>query len=80
MAAVQASEGRGRSHRRSDIVEPLEIELEVGETLILGDHKLTLMDVDGEQVAVKLESPDDYYFDPDAMNGFSPVTRFFTRT
>jgi hypothetical protein len=60
-------------------VEPLEIELELGETLILGDHKLTLMDVDGEQIAVKLESPDDYFFDPDAMNGFSPVTRFFTR-
>ena len=40
-------------------MEPLEIELEVGETLILGSHKLTLLDIDDEQVAVKLESPDD---------------------
>jgi len=60
-------------------VEPLEIELEVGETLILGDHKLTLLDIDGQIVAVKVQSPDDYYFDPEAMNGFSPVSRFFTR-
>ena len=61
-------------------MEPLEIELEVGESLILGDHRLTLIDIEGQYVAVKLEVPDDFYFDPDAMTGISPQSRFFTRT
>ncbi len=51
-------------------MEPLEIELEVGETLILGDHKLTLLDIDGELVAMQLESPDDYYFETDSVSSW----------
>jgi len=61
-------------------VEPLEIELEVGQTLILGDHKLTLLDIDGQFVAVRLESPDDFYFDPNAINEFSHSARYFTQS
>ncbi|WP_145028196.1 hypothetical protein [Caulifigura coniformis] len=61
-------------------MEPLEIELEVGETLILGDHRLTLLEIDGELVAVRVESPDDFYFDPTAIGDVHPRTRTFTRS
>lgn len=59
-------------------MEPLEIELEIGETLILGDHKLTLLDIDGEQTAIQVESPDDFYFDPDIIGGRDPDRPFDT--
>ena len=59
-------------------MEPLEIELEVGETLILGDHKLTLIDIDGEIAAVKIDSPDDFYFDPDAIGGYERDGFYFS--
>jgi len=61
-------------------VEPLEIELEVGQTLILGDHKLTLLEIDGELVAVQVDSPDDFHFDPAAISSFHPRSRSFTRS
>jgi hypothetical protein len=60
-------------------VEPLEIELELGETLVVGNHRLTLLDIDGELVAVQLDSPDDYYFDPDVL-GYSGDQRFFANS
>ncbi len=61
-------------------MEPLEIDLEVGETLILGDYRLTLLDIDGQEVAVQIESPDDFSFEQDALNDDRPGSRFFSST
>ncbi len=61
-------------------MEPLEIELELGETLVVGNHRLTLLDIDGELVAVQLDSPDDFYFDPDVLGGYSGDQRFFANS
>ncbi len=41
------------------LVERREIELEVGETIIVGDYALTLLDVDQQQIFVRVDSDRD---------------------
>ena len=62
-------------------VEPLEIELEVGETLFLGDYSLTLLDTDGERIDVRIDSTegldaDGFDFDADAVFRMHGKRRF----
>ena len=38
----------------------LEFELEVGEVLILGDYTLTLLDIDGDDVCIRIDEPDSF--------------------
>jgi hypothetical protein len=38
-------------------VHELELELEVGEVLTLGDYTLTLLDIDGNDVCIRIDEP-----------------------
>jgi hypothetical protein len=41
-------------------VHELELELEVGEVLTLGDYTLTLLDIEGDDVCIRIEEPGEF--------------------
>jgi hypothetical protein len=58
--SITFGEFEGASIDGAIAVEPLELELEVGETVLVGEHMLTVMDVDGDHVTVRIDLEDEF--------------------
>ena len=50
---------------RSNTLQEIQIELSVGETLRIGDYTVTLLEIDGDELVVELDSDGDWGDSPE---------------
>lgn len=53
-----------------------EIELSIGEALVLGDHLLTLLDIEGKHVLVRVDPHDSVALDMNSASDLPAPPRF----